>query len=75
MCFGTSPDGKGTGSHQQYVGRMKSDLQRVYQLATETDQKSQQRNKCLYDKHIKHQTLAVGDHVGGHCQRNLGLQV
>ncbi|RXN24314.1 Retrovirus-related Pol polyprotein from transposon 297 [Labeo rohita] len=70
VCFGTSPDGKGAGSHRQYVERMKSELQRAYQLATETAQKSQQRNKRLYDRHVKHQTLAVGDHV---LIRNLAL--
>lgn len=70
VCFGTSPDGKGAGSHRQYVERMKSELQQAYQLATETAQKSQKRNKRLYDKHIKHQTLAVGDRV---LTRNLGM--
>ncbi|KAL1271696.1 hypothetical protein QQF64_030712 [Cirrhinus molitorella] len=70
VCFGTSPDGKGAGSHRQYVERMKSELQREYQLATETAQKSQQRNKRLYDRHVKHQTLTVGDRV---LIRNLAL--
>ncbi len=63
LCFGTSPDGVGVSNHHQYVERMKSELQRAYQLATETAQKSQQRNKRLYDKQVKHQTLEVGDRV------------
>ncbi|KAA0724940.1 Retrovirus-related Pol polyprotein from transposon 412 [Triplophysa tibetana] len=63
VCFGTSSGGKGVSNHRQYVERMKLDLQRAYQLATETAQKSQQRNKRLYDKRVTHQTLAVGDRV------------
>ncbi|KAI7797198.1 hypothetical protein IRJ41_020208, partial [Triplophysa rosa] len=63
VCFGTSQAGKGASNHRQYVERMKSDLQRAYQLATETAQKSQQRNKRLYDRRVTHQTLAVGDRV------------
>ncbi|KAJ8004186.1 hypothetical protein DPEC_G00156160 [Dallia pectoralis] len=63
VCFGTSPDGKGAGSHRQYVEKMKTELQRAYQLATQTAQKCQQRNKRLYDKRVKHQSLAVGDRV------------
>ncbi|XP_067293892.1 uncharacterized protein [Pseudorasbora parva] len=70
VCFGTSPDGKGPGSHQQYVERMKSELERAYQLANETAQKSQQRNKRLYDKRVKQQNLTVGDRV---LIRNLAL--
>ncbi len=70
VCFGTSRDGKGAGVHRQYVEQMKSELQRAYQLATETTQKSQQGNKRLYDRLVKHQTLTVGNHV---LIRNLGL--
>ncbi len=63
LCFGTSPDGVGISNHHQYVERIKSALQRAYQLATETARKSQQRNKRLYDKQVKHQTLEVEDRV------------
>ncbi len=70
VCFGTFPDGKGANNHRQYVERMKSDLQRAYQLAMETAQKSQQRNKRMYDRKVKHQTLAVGDRV---LMRNLAV--
>ncbi|KAI5627544.1 hypothetical protein C0J50_12903, partial [Silurus asotus] len=70
LCFGTSPDGVGASNHRQYVKKMKSDLQKAYQLATKTAQKSQQRNKRAYDRHVKHQTLAVGDRV---LIRNLAI--
>ncbi len=70
VCFGTFPDGKGDTNHRQYVKRMKLDLQKAYQLALETAQKSQQRNKRMYDRKVKHQTLAVGDRV---LLRNLAV--
>ncbi len=63
LCFGTVAWWGGSQYHHQYVERMKSELQRAYQLATETAQKSQQRNKRLYDKQVKRQTLEVGDRV------------
>ncbi len=70
VCFGTFPDGKGDTNHRQYVKRMKLDLQKAYQLALETAQKSQQRNKWMYDRKVKHQTLDVGDRV---LLRNLAV--
>ncbi len=70
VCFRTFTDGKGDTNHQQYVKRMKLDLQKAYQLALETAQKSQQINKRMYDRKVKHQTLDVGDRV---LLRNLAV--
>nr|XP_055033931.1 uncharacterized protein LOC129422186 [Misgurnus anguillicaudatus] len=63
VCFGIPADGEREIKHQQYVEKMKSELQTAYQLASGTALKSHQRNKRLYDQKVKHQILTVGDRV------------
>lgn len=63
VCFGTSAAGESGIKHQQYVERMKKELQNAYHLASESAIKTQQRNKRLYDRKVKHQTLEKGDRV------------
>nr|XP_057906640.1 uncharacterized protein LOC131104002 [Doryrhamphus excisus]XP_057906648.1 uncharacterized protein LOC131104002 [Doryrhamphus excisus] len=71
VCFGTSPDGKDEACHSRYVAKLKEDLQRAYQLASEAADKAHQRNKRSYDKRVGFQTLDIGDRV---LLRNLGLK-
>lgn len=63
VCFGTSAAGESGMKHQQYVERMKRELQNAYHLASESSLKTQQRNKRLYDRKVKYQTLEKGDRV------------
>lgn len=71
ICFGTSPDGVDDVAHSQYVSKMKKDLKRVYQLATEEANKVHQRNERSYDKRVSFQSLSSGDRV---LIKNLGLK-
>lgn len=71
VCFGTSPDGCDVGHHSSYVARLKEDLQKAYQLASATADKTHQRNKRAHDSRVKSQTLESGDRV---LVKNLGLQ-
>ncbi|KAL1249378.1 hypothetical protein QQF64_020383 [Cirrhinus molitorella] len=50
VCFGTSSAGGEGHTYQKYVEALKTDLQKAYQLASETALKNHQRNKRLYDK-------------------------
>lgn len=61
--FGTSSEGESGLKHHQYVEGVKKDLQHAYQLAMENSLKTQQRNKRLYDRRVKHQILEKGDRV------------
>lgn len=49
--------------HHQYAEGVKKDLQHAYQLAVGNSLKTQQRNKRLYDRRVKHQILEKGDRV------------
>ncbi|KAL2093139.1 hypothetical protein ACEWY4_010451 [Coilia grayii] len=70
ICFNASADGREQVKYQQYVENMKRDLQNAYKLASEASQKSHERNKKLYDKRVRPQTLEEGDRV---LIKNLGL--
>uniref|UniRef100_A0A672IIR2 Integrase catalytic domain-containing protein n=1 Tax=Salarias fasciatus TaxID=181472 RepID=A0A672IIR2_SALFA len=70
LCFGTSTDRK-VDSHSRYVVKLKEDLQKAYQLASETADKSHLKNKKSYDKRVGFQSLEIGDRV---LLRNLGLK-
>ena len=63
LCFGVSPEGEREIKYQQYVTKLKSDLHRAYQLATEAADKKHQRNKKAHDRLVKEQVLQVGDSV------------
>lgn len=70
ICFGTSPDGESESSYQQYVARMRIELQSAYKLASEAATKSHLRNKAHYDQRVRDLPLAEGDRI---LLRNLGL--
>lgn len=55
--FGTRADGKMVANHQKYVERMKEDLRHAYKLSLQNAQKTQQRNKRLYDQRVKFRVL------------------
>ena len=71
LCFGTSPEGVEDACQERYVMQLKKDLQEAYKLATEVSDKRHLRNKRLYDKTVRVQSLEVGDRV---LLRNLGLR-
>ncbi|XP_038574937.1 uncharacterized protein LOC119902683 [Micropterus salmoides] len=71
LCFGTSPDGQDDVCHARYVAKLKEDLQRAYQLASEASDKTHLRNKRSYDKRVICQLLDIGDRV---LLKNLGLK-
>lgn len=61
--FGNPADGKRGANHQKYVERMKEDLRHAYKLSLQNAQKTQQRNKRLYDQRVKFRVLGKGDCV------------
>ena len=71
LCFRASDDESDEKSHYQYVNSLKRDLQRAYQLASQSAEKTHQRNKRAYDQKVSLQNLQEGDHV---LLRNLGLK-
>lgn len=71
LCFGTSPDGSSDKHHSRYVEKLKGDLQKAYELACKSADKSHQRNKRAYDQKVRFQTVDIGDRV---LLRNLGLK-
>ena len=70
ICFSVFDESQKT-SYNQYVAKLKKDLQRAYTLATEQSDRNHQRNKKAHDKHIKEQVLDKGDRV---LLRNFGVQ-
>lgn len=70
LCFGSSVNGEGEVKHQQYVERLKRELQHAYQLASESSSRLQQKNKRLYNRKVKHETPQRGDRV---LIRNLSI--
>lgn len=71
LCFGASIDGGEERNHYQYVGNLKRDLQRAYQLASQAAEKTHLRNKRAYDQKITFQNIQEGDRV---LLKNLGLK-
>lgn len=61
--FGNPTDGRRGANHQKYVVRMKEDLRHAYKLSLQNAQKTQQRNKRLYDQRVKFRVLEKGDCV------------
>ena len=71
LCFRASDDESDEKSHYQYVDSLKRDLQRAYQLASQSAEKSHLRNKRAYDQKVSLQNIQEGDRV---LLRNLGLR-
>lgn len=63
ICFSVSDESQKSVSYHQYVIKLKKDLERAYDLATETADKNHKRNKAAHDKHVKEQVLEKGDRV------------
>ena len=70
ICFGVSDDSGKSVTYQQYVTRLKADLHKAYQLATEAADKNHRKNKRAHDKLVKEQVLEEGDRV---LLRNFGV--
>lgn len=70
LCFGTSPDGDDYSTYLQYVEKLKSDLERAYELAVTVANKSHDKNKRYYDNRVRDHVLDKGDRV---LIRALGL--
>lgn len=71
ICFGISPNGESETSYQQYVTRMRKELQKAYQLASDAATKSHMRNKARYDHRVRDRPLERGDRI---LIRNVGLK-
>lgn len=69
LCFSVSSEGEAE-NYQQYVSKLRSDLKRAYQVASDAADKSHQKNKRLHDKRVRDQILEEGDRV---LIRNLGV--
>ncbi|XP_034042823.1 uncharacterized protein LOC117525094 [Thalassophryne amazonica] len=63
ICFGISPNGESESSYQQYVARMRKELQKAYQLASDAATNSHLRNKAYYDHRVRDLPLEKGDRV------------
>lgn len=62
LAFGL-PVNHQPGSHSQYVRNLKSQLEDSYKVATENAEKTANRNKARFDKHVVDSTLKEGDRV------------
>lgn len=71
LCFRASGDESEEKSHYQYVEGLKRDLQRAYELANLSAEKTQLCNKRAYDQKVSLQNIQEGDRV---LMRNLGLK-
>ncbi|XP_043993942.1 uncharacterized protein LOC122843338 [Gambusia affinis] len=71
VCFGTPLDEEGDRRHSSYVAKLKDNLQRAYEMATEAANKLHLRNKKAYDRRVGFHHLEPGDKV---LMKNLGLK-
>jgi len=71
ICFGISPSGETETSYQQYVARMRKELQKAYQMASDAATKSHLKNKARYDHRVRDLPLEKGDRI---LIRNMGLK-
>uniref|UniRef100_A0A3B3WSH8 Gypsy retrotransposon integrase-like protein 1 n=1 Tax=Poecilia mexicana TaxID=48701 RepID=A0A3B3WSH8_9TELE len=71
MCFGMSFGEDGEHQHSAYVAKLKDNLQRAYDMATEAANKLHLRNKKAYDRRLGFHHLEPGDKV---LMKNLGLK-
>lgn len=70
LCFGVRETKGSTETYLQYVAKLRTDLLKAYELATEAADKNHQRNKRAHDKMVKEQVLEEGDRV---LLRNYGV--
>lgn len=70
ICFGVTDQSEKSVTYQQYVTKLKADLSKAYQLATDAADKNHQKNKRAHDKLVKEQVLEEGDRV---LLRNFGV--
>ncbi|XP_036947992.1 uncharacterized protein LOC119016325 [Acanthopagrus latus] len=71
ICFGISPNGESESSYQQYITRMRKELQKAYQLASDAATKSHLKNKARYDNRVRDLPLEKGDRI---LIQNVGLK-
>ncbi|CAI5686131.1 unnamed protein product [Oreochromis niloticus] len=71
VCFGISPNGESESSYQQYVSRMRKELQDAYKLASDAATKNHLKNKAHYDQHVRDLPLEKGDRV---LIQNVGIK-
>lgn len=71
ICFGISPNGEGETSYQQYVTKMKKELQEAYKLASDAATKIHLKNKARYDHRVRDLPLEKGDRI---LIQNVGLK-
>lgn len=71
ICFGISSAGERESSCQQYVARMRKELQSAYQLVSEVATKTHLKNKVRYDQRVRNSPLEKGDRI---LIRNVGLK-
>lgn len=67
ICFGISPNGESEFSYQQYVARMRKELQKAYQLASDAATKSHLKNKAHYDHRVRDLPLEKDDDPHAEC--------
>lgn len=60
LCFSVSSEGEAE-NYQQYVSKLRTDLKKAFQVASETADKNYQKNKRLHDKRVRDQILEEGD--------------
>lgn len=71
VCFGISPNGESESSYQQYVSRMRKELQDAYKLASDAATKNHLKNKAHYDQRVRDLPLEKGDRV---LIQNVGIK-
>lgn len=69
LCFSVVSEGE-VENYQKYVSKLRTDLKKAYQVASEAADESHQKNKRLHDKRVRDQILEKGDRV---LMRNLGV--
>lgn len=63
FVLGITPDTGDDQTHSEYVKSLRQRLQESYSLATESAQKSRDKNKVRFDKQVRAAKLLVGDRV------------
>ncbi len=71
ICFGISPNGESAANYRQYVAKMRKDLHKAYQLASDAATKSHLKNKARYDHRVRDLPLEKGDRI---LIQNVGLK-
>lgn len=70
LCFGVATEDAEGLQYQQYITKLRTDLDQAYQLAREAADKNHARNKRAYDSLVRDQVLQKGDRV---LLRNYGV--